>query len=138
TNGNYFTGTNGSGTQLSAGDSISTSQTIYIYAAIGTAPDICSNESSFEITITGAPNVDTLSDQNVCSTYTLPTLTNGNYFTGSNGTGTQLNAGELISTTQTIYIYNNIGTAPNTCSNESSFIVTVSGTPNVDTLSDQT
>ncbi|REE24778.1 gliding motility-associated-like protein [Winogradskyella pacifica] len=135
TNGNYFTGTNGTGTPLNAGDTISTSQTIYIYVEIGTAPDTCSNESSFDVTITGAPNVDTIANQDVCSDYTLPALTDGNYFTGTNGTGTQLNAGEMISTTQTIYIYNEIGTAPNTCSNESSFEVTVSGNPNVDTLS---
>ena len=138
TNGNYFTGTNGTGTPLNAGDTISTSQTIYIYVEIGTAPDTCSNESSFDVTITGAPNVDTIANQDVCSDYTLPALTDGNYFTGTNGTGTQLNAGEMISTTQTIYIYNEIGTAPNTCSNESSFDITVSGSPNVDTLSNQT
>ncbi|EPR72951.1 hypothetical protein ADIWIN_2039 [Winogradskyella psychrotolerans RS-3] len=138
TNGNYFTGTNGTGTPLNAGDTISTTQTIYIYVEIGTAPDTCNNESSFEVTITGAPNVDIIANQDVCSEYTLPPLTDGNYFTGTNGTGTQLNAGELISTTQTIYIYNETGTAPNTCSNESNFEVTVSGTPNVDTLSNQT
>jgi len=135
--GNYFTGTNGTGTPLNAGDSVLTTQTIYIYVEIGTAPDTCTNESSFEVTITGAPNVDAISNQAVCSSYTLPTLTDGNYFTSTNGTGTQLNAGDIISTTQTIYIYNEIGTAPNSCSNESSFEVTVSGTPNVDTLSDQ-
>ncbi|WP_417876155.1 T9SS type B sorting domain-containing protein [Winogradskyella sediminis] len=138
TNGNYFTGTNGTGTQLNAGDIISTSQTIYIFVEIGTAPDTCSNESSFDVSITGAPNVDTLANQTVCSEYILPTLTDGNYFTGPNGTGSPLSAGDVITTTQTIYIYNETGTAPNTCTNESSFEVTVSGTPNVDTLSDQT
>ncbi|WP_179320625.1 T9SS type B sorting domain-containing protein [Winogradskyella helgolandensis] len=138
TDGNYFTGTNGTGTPLNAGDSVSTIQTIYIYVEIGTAPDTCTNESSFEVTITSAPDVDTISNQAVCSDYTLPSLTNGNYFTGTNGTGTPLNAGDIISTDQTIYIYNEIGTAPNICSNESSFEVTVNGTPNVDTLSDQT
>ena len=138
TNGNYFTGTNGTGTPLNAGDIISNSQTIYIFVEIGTAPDTCSNESSFEVNITGAPNVDTLANQTVCSEYTLPTLTDGSYFTGPNGTGSPLNAGDVITTTQTIYIYNETGTAPNTCANESSFEVTVSGTPIVDTLSDQT
>jgi len=137
TNGNYFTGTNGTGTQLNVGDIISTNQTIYIYNEIGTAPNTCSNESSFEVTITGAPDVDTIANQAICSDYTLPTLTDGNYFTGTNGTGTQLYAGDTISTTQTIYIYNETGTAPDICSNESSFEVTVSGTPNVDTLSNQ-
>ncbi|MBU2920917.1 T9SS type B sorting domain-containing protein [Winogradskyella psychrotolerans] len=137
TNGNYFTGTNGTGTQLNAGDVISTNQTIYIYNEIGTAPNTCSNESSFEVTITGAPDIDTIANQDLCSGYTLPTLTNGNYFTGSNGTGTPLNAGDVISTSQTIYIYNEIGIAPNTCSNESSFEVTITGAPDIDTITNQ-
>ena len=125
TNGNYFSGTNGSGTMVNAGDIISTSQTIYIYNEVGTAPNNCSNESSFTVTISGNPPVDTISDQTVCQDYTLPTLTNGSYFSGANGSGTMLNAGDIISTSQTIYIYNEVGTAPNTCSNESSFTVTV-------------
>ncbi|MFD2824219.1 T9SS type B sorting domain-containing protein [Lacinutrix iliipiscaria] len=138
TDGNYFTGTNGTGTPLNAGDIISTTQTIYIFNEIGTPPDTCSNESSFTVTVSGTPPVDTLSNQTVCANYTLPALTDGNYFTGTNGTGTPLNAGDVISTTQTIYIFNEIGTPPDTCSNESSFTVTVSGTPPVDTLSNQT
>ncbi|MBU2928396.1 T9SS type B sorting domain-containing protein, partial [Winogradskyella psychrotolerans] len=85
----------------------------------------CSNESSFEVTVSGTPNVDTLADQAECGSYILPALTDGNYFTGTNGTGTPLNAGDTISTTQTIYIYNDIGTAPNTCSNESSFDIII-------------
>ncbi len=136
TNGNYYTATNGSGTQLNAGDNITTNQTIYIYNEVGTAPNTCSNESSFEVTIIGTPDIDTLSDVEVCTEYTLPTLTNGNYYTATNGTGTLLNAGDNITTNQTIYIYNEVGTAPNTCSNESSFEVTITGTPNVDSLPD--
>jgi gliding motility-associated-like protein len=138
TNGNYFTGTNGTGTPLNAGNVISTSQTIYIYNESGTAPNICSNESSFSVTITGIPPVDTLPNYTGCSNYTLPALTNGNYFTGTNGTGTPLNAGNVISTSQTIYIYNESGTAPNICSNESSFSVTITGIPPVDTLPNYT
>ncbi|TDY11581.1 lamin tail domain-containing protein, partial [Meridianimaribacter flavus] len=80
-----------------------------------------------QITI-DTPEVDTLPDVEVCSEYTLPTLTNGNYFTETNGTGTQLNAGDNINTNQTIYIYNEVGTAPNNCSNESSFEITITGT----------
>lgn len=125
TNGNYFTGTNGTGTALNAGDTITASQTIYIYVEIGTAPDICSNESSFDITINQAPLVDTMSDQSVCSEYTLPTLTNGNYYTATNGLGTQLNAGDVITSSQTIYIYNETGTVPNICSSESSFDINI-------------
>ena len=138
TNGNYFTATNGGGTPLNAGDIITATQTIYIYNEVGTAPNTCSNESSFTITVSGTPPVDTLSNETVCTSYTLPTLTNGNYFTATNGGGTPLNAGDIITTTQTIYIYNEVGTAPDTCSNESSFTITVSGTPPVDTLSNET
>lgn len=137
TNGNYFTGTNGSGAQLSAGNAVSSSLTIYIYNEVGTGSNICSNESSFNVTIVGTPDVDTLSNQSVCSEYTLPTLTDGNYFTGTNGSGTPLNTGDTISTSQTIYIYNEIGTAPDVCSNESSFNITIIAAPDVDTLSDQ-
>src|SRR5690606_4690726 len=136
-NGNYFTGTNGTGTMLNSTQVISTTQTIYIYNESGTAPNICTNESSFIVTIVGTPPVDILTNQTDCTEYILPTLSNGNYYTGTNGTGTMLNAGETISTTQTIYVYNEIGTAPNTCSNESSFMVTISGAPLVDTLADQ-
>ena len=132
TNGNYFTATNGTGTPLNTGDVISTTQTIYIYNAVGT----CTNETSFTIAVSGTPTVDTLTDQTACENYTLPTLTNGNYFTGTNGTGTALNAGDVITTTQTIYIYIELGTAPNTCSNESSFDVTINQAPLVDTVSD--
>ncbi|MDO6598065.1 hypothetical protein Q4512_14170, partial [Oceanihabitans sp. 2_MG-2023] len=88
--------------------------------------------------LVGNAEVDTLSNETVCTSYTLPTLTNGNYYTATNGGGTALTAGSAITTTQTIYIYNIIGTAPNTCSNESSFTITVSGTPPVDTVSSET
>jgi len=138
THGTYYTGTNGTGTMLNVGETISTTQTIYIYNEIGTAPNTCSNESSLTVTISGAPLVDTIADQNVCTDYVLPTLVNGNYFTGTNGTGTMLNSTQVISTTQTIYIYNESGTAPNICTNESSFIVTIVGTPPVDMLTNQT
>ena len=60
--------------------------------------------------------------ENIIGTsYTLPTLNNGNYFTETSGMGVSLNSGDIISTSQTIYIYNE-----STCnSNESSFIVVI-------------
>ncbi|WP_178983866.1 T9SS type B sorting domain-containing protein [Winogradskyella helgolandensis] len=125
TNGNYFTAPDGNGTPLIAGDIISASQTIYIYNASGVAPNICTNESSFEVNVIGTPDVNILPDVSICSEFILPTLTNGNYFTGTNGTGTPLTAGTSISTSQTIYIYNELGTTPDTCTNESSFDITI-------------
>ncbi|MFI1772586.1 T9SS type B sorting domain-containing protein [Thalassobellus citreus] len=64
--------------------------------------------------------VDTLNDF-IGPSYTLPILNNGNYFTESGGNGTQLNTGDIITTTQTIYIYNET-----TCNyNESNFNVLI-------------
>lgn len=54
-------------------------------------------------------------------TFTLPVINNGSYFTESAGNGTTLNSGDIISTSQTIYIYNQT-----TCgSNESSFSILI-------------
>ncbi|WP_142784535.1 T9SS type B sorting domain-containing protein [Changchengzhania lutea] len=65
--------------------------------------------------------VDFLENVVTKTTYTLPNLTNGNYFTQSGGGGSPLNAGDIISTSQTIYIYNET-----TCnSNESNFNVII-------------
>jgi len=127
TNGNYFTGTNGTGTLLNAGNIITTTQTIYILADNGT----CTNETSFIITINPLPIVDSINSFSVCGSYALDPLTNGNYFSGVNGTGTALFAGNNITTTQTIYIYANDGT----CSNETSFTLTITPLPLVSTVS---
>lgn len=122
--GNYFTGPNGTGTMLQAGDVVTTSQTMYIYAHTNTTPD-CSSETSFDITIF---NVDNVPNVTICHSYTLPALTIGNYFTGPNGTGTQLTAGATISATQTIYVYAVSPYLPR-CADESSFTVTIIDTP---------
>lgn len=125
TNGTYYTDTNGTGSQLNAGDTITTSQTIYIFNTSGTPPNTCQNESSFTVSISGDPVVSLLDDQTICSEFTLPVIDNGDYFTAANGNGTPLNAGDIITTSQTIYIYNESGVAPNTCTSESSFDITI-------------
>jgi hypothetical protein len=57
---------------------------------------------SFNIVINPLPVVDV---PNVveCSSYILPVITNGNYYTGSNGTGTLLHAGDLIKKWNLLY-----------------------------------
>src|SRR5690606_34333586 len=109
TNGNYFTGSGGTGTALFAGDNITATQTIYVYGATGTVPN-CTAEASFVVTINATPLVDSPIDVTSCDSYTLPGLTNGNYFTGAGGTGTPLFAGDAITSTQTIYVYAETGT----------------------------
>ena len=121
--GNYFTETGGAGTMLNAGDVFNTVgvTTVFIYAANGTAPNICSDEESFTVTITGTPVVDTPANVVQCASYELPALTSGSYFTGPNGTGTPLAAGTSITSTQTVYVFKQTGD----CTAQSSFTVTI-------------
>jgi gliding motility-associated-like protein len=121
-NNNYFTATNGGGTKLYSGDIITTSQTIYIFTTSGSAPNICTDESKFEVTIGNAIPPENLTDITTCESYILPDLTEGNrYYTAPNAEGASLNAGDSITSTQTIFIYS--GAAG--CSNESTFQVTI-------------
>lgn len=66
-------------------------------------------------------NVDALTNVITNTSFTLPTLLYGNYFTQTNGAGMPLFAGDAVTTTQTIYIYNTSICA----TNESSFNVLI-------------
>jgi len=134
TNGNYFTLPNGGGTALNAGDAISTTTTLYVYAETGTTPN-CSDEHPFTITINSTPTIDRPADLSKCDSYTLPVLTNGNYFTLPNGGGTALNAGDTISTTTTLYVYAESTIDPN-CNDEHAFTITINTTPAIDKPAD--
>lgn len=122
--GNYYTGPNKTGTALFANDVITTTQTLYVYAETGTTPN-CYSERSFLVTIF---NVDELPSVTTCASFALPPLTIGRYYTGAGGTGTLLHAGQAITTTQTVYIYATSPFSPS-CSDESSFTVTIVPTP---------
>jgi uncharacterized delta-60 repeat protein len=124
--GDYFTESNAGGTMLNAGDVISGSQTLYVYASNGT----CSDENSFEISIDAPVAADAPSNESSCESYTLPSLATGDYFTESNAGGTMLNAGDVISSSQTLYVYAENGT----CSDENSFGITINELP-VNTVS---
>ncbi|MBU3680966.1 MAG: hypothetical protein FGM16_03385 [Flavobacterium sp.] len=63
-----------------------------------------------------------------CTSYTLPALTVGNYYTlpgGPAGGGVQIPVGTQITSTQTIYVYAEITSSTATCSDEESFLVTI-------------
>ncbi|MFN7676720.1 choice-of-anchor L domain-containing protein [Flavobacterium sp.] len=128
--GNYYTGPNGTGNLLNAGDSITSTQTIYVFANSATFPD-CVSQASFTVTIF---NVDNIPNVTICENYTLPTLTVGQYFTGANGTGSTLASGTVISSSQTIYVYAFSPFSPS-CSDESSFTVTIIDTPIANSVS---
>ena len=122
--GDYYTGTYASGTLLHAGDILTSSQTLYVYAHSATSPD-CSSERSFTVTIF---NVDNLPNVTTCENYTLPTLIIGRFYTGPNGTGSMLSSGTVVTISMMIYIYAQSPFLP-TCSDESSFTVTIINTP---------
>ena len=102
--GNYYTGSGGTGTMLSPGDAITSSQTIYIYLNDNNG---CINELNLLITVNQLPVIDSRSEIDACHSYTLTNLSNGNYYTGPNGTGTLLQGGTVLTTSQLIYIYAN-------------------------------
>ncbi|MFN3909489.1 MAG: fibronectin type III domain-containing protein, partial [Flavobacterium sp.] len=134
--GEYYTapgGPNGTGTLIPAGTNISSTQTIYVYGSIQSTFELCEFEDNF--TVTYNPTiVDNLSNTTACNTFTLPTLTNGDYYTESGGLGTMLNAGDVINSSQIIYIFN----SANGCTNESQFEITITPlvTPTFDPVAD--
>ncbi|MFL9845884.1 fibronectin type III domain-containing protein, partial [Flavobacterium rhizosphaerae] len=65
----------------------------------------CTGTYTADITIIEAPVPDVVSDVTECDSYSLPALTVGNYYTGSAATGDALSAGDIITSTQMIYIY---------------------------------
>ena len=141
TNNDYYSATggpNGTGNLVTAGTDISVTTTLYVYTETGTAPNTCSDETSFTVTIDAAPIADTPMDVEACDTYTLPALTaNNTYHTATGGDPTtEVSAGTAITTTTTLFVYKSIGTAPNNCTDESSFVVTINASPTADVISD--
>lgn len=122
TNGDYFTESGGMGTQLFAGDQVTSSQTIYIYNTNA----FCDAETNFNVEIRPLPIVDNFTDIFSCEPYALPALTDGQYFDAPGGTGNQLNAGDVIEFTQTLYIYNDYDDLAG-CVNENVFTVEILG-----------
>ncbi|MFH6997692.1 choice-of-anchor L domain-containing protein [Flavobacterium sp. FlaQc-57] len=125
TNGNYFTDPNGGGLLLKAGDIITETQKIYIYA-VGAE---CANEHNFVVEIRPLPPIDSFTDIMTCTDFVLPPLKSGQYYTatgGPHGLGSQLNEGTTINTNQTIYIYNE-WTDFAKCSNETFFNINING-----------
>ena len=122
--GKYYTQSGGIGAEILAGTVLTSNQTLYVYAETGTTPN-CFNEKQFNVTIF---NVDQLQDVTICESYTLPTLSVGNYYNGANGTGGIIAQGSSIATSKTIYVFANSGFNPN-CSDETQFYVTIIDTP---------
>ncbi len=127
-NESYYTQANAAGTLLNPGDVFSTSQTIYIYDAIGS----CSSETSFNINVNTTPVLTDPGPQIVCGEYILPSIIGSNlsgtenyYSDSQNNSGTVISG--PITSSQTVYIYDSNGA----CSDEISFFVTVNEYPSL-------
>ncbi|MBS7786352.1 T9SS type B sorting domain-containing protein [Flavobacterium sp. CYK-55] len=131
--GNYYTAPLGGGQQIAAGTAINLSQTIYIYAPVSSGPN-CTDQMHFDIAI-AQPIIDELPSITVCDSFTLPALTNGEYFTGQNGSGQQLQPGYVVTSSRRFYIFKRSTTDAN-CSNQSTFQITIKPKPFIDSRSD--
>ncbi|NQU88117.1 MAG: SprB repeat-containing protein, partial [Mariniphaga sp.] len=80
--------------------------------------DVTSNTA--EVSINAIPLADAPSDITACDSYSLPSLSVGNYFTSPGETGTALFADDDITSTQIIYVFAETGTTTN-CTDENSF-----------------
>jgi len=112
----------------------------YIVTRTYKITDDCNNFIEVTQTITveaDAVTVDAPDDVTECDSYTLPALNSGNYFTGTGGTGTALFAGNVITSSQTIYVYAVSADNAN-CTDENSFLVTINALPVAPSAVDQT
>ena len=128
TNGDYFTSTMGGGTALNAGDYITSDQDIYVYTDNGS----CTAEDTFAVTILVGVAVDIIADTTACDSLALPILTDGTYYSESNGMGMMGSAGDWISGDSTIYVYADNGS----CTAEDTFEITIIPAAVVDILPD--
>jgi len=87
----------------------------------------CVISSTINVDTVTAPVIESPADVTACTSYELPVLSSGTYFTESGGTGTELAAGTLITASQTIYVFEELGT----CSAEESFNVDIVSMPDI-------
>ncbi len=131
--GQYYTGPGGTGDVIPVGTVLEQTTTVYLYVekANPGGPN-CTDDVHFTAYI-AQPLIDRLDDVRVCESYTLPALTSGTYYTGPEQSGVELAAGDVITSTQTIYIFKR---STPTCYNEDTFTVTVLPKPAIDSRSD--
>lgn len=131
----YFTGPSGSGLRRVEGDTLFASTLLYAFDTIG----LCAAQDTFQITIRTAPNLATIPDTVFsCQQFTLPAIAGTSlsgkqaYYTGPQGSGTKLHAGQIIQDTTRLYLFDSIGT----CTSEQSFLVLTVQPVQLDTIPD--
>lgn len=123
----YYTQPNGQGTIYKVGDILTSPITLYVFDTLNKCQV---NTAQFNVTVAPGPEIFAIKDTTVCETFTLQNITGTNittaaYFTGPNGSGQKLLAGESVTNTGVIYAYE----ANVACATEKSFLVTVEKKP---------
>jgi len=134
TTGGGFTGTpTGSGVDPVTGLIDLATATAGTYDITYTTVGACSASSLVTITINSTPSITVVSDITLCDSFTLPAIGgtglsgSESYYDGTGGTGIAYAAGSVITNSMTLFIYDVNGT----CSDETSFAITVDATPTV-------
>ena len=106
-NSKYFTAPNGGGIEILSGTIFTApTQTIYVHSESGVSPVICPADSSLQINIFNVSEpLPNTTPNTFCRSYQLPIVSSGNYYTAPNGLGTPMFSGQLVTTSQTIYVY---------------------------------
>ncbi len=105
-------------------DSVINTTTLYIYRESATVAG-CFNEKPWLITVNPKPIIDSRANVEQCTSYVLTPLSHGNYFDDPNGVN-PLSAGTIISTNNTIYIFEANPTDPS-CFSQNSFDIVING-----------
>lgn len=135
-NAAYYTQTLGAGTRFNPGQSIATTQNLFIYD--GTAG--CFDQDTFRVTLANRPQLDTIVNVQICNAYTLPTIRgtslSGNeaYYTAPNGGGTKYLAGQSVAGDLRLYAFDQVVG----CTAERSFLLDTLSPPQIDSIPDTT
>ncbi|MEM6378141.1 MAG: hypothetical protein AAF705_08005, partial [Bacteroidota bacterium] len=125
----YYTLPDGQGTRLLPGALIDTSTTLFVYDRIGS----CVEELLFTVLVIPQPKLDPIADQIACDTFTLPPITGEDlsgaeiYSSGIAGTGVQFSPGDVLTTDQKVYIYDERAR----CNSQDSFNITFNYRPQI-------
>lgn len=125
----YFTMANGSGTQLSPGDVITSTTQLYIFS--GTTE--CFAQELLIIDIGGLTTFDQPNDTSACGLLVLPNISGTNvsstaaYFTGPGGSGTAFAQGDTVFTSGQLYVFD--ASNPACLTNEPDFQVNITPAP---------
>ena len=116
----YATATGGSA--LEGDVALVSGTTYYGSATVAGCESVSRTAVTVTISVVSAPDLD---DVTACSSYTLAALTSGAYYTQQGGAGTAVAAGTPVNQTTTFYVFVQQGT----CTDETSFTVTITNTP---------